>query len=139
MKNLFKVFTVLTLVAAIIVLVGTDTRAYAKEDKLSDYRRQAQQIEKKNNLNVVDTADLTYKAITNRKGTVLVERVIGKVKNNKGDGKVLNNGNNPYNYICYKGWINANKGDVIVSYVLYNPESNSNDDVIARWDYKLKR
>lgn len=136
MKNLVKVFG---LVMALVFVLNSYTTVEAKTTKVSDYRRQAERIEKKFDLNVVDTADLTYKATTHRKGTVLVERVIGRVKNNNGDGKVLNNGNNPYNYICYKDWIDCKKGDVIVTYVLYNPENNVEDDFIARWDYKLKK
>lgn len=108
--------------------------------KLDYYREQAREIEKLDNLKVIDTSRLTYKIITHRKGKVIIERVIGRVKNNKGDGQVINQGRNTeYNYIYYGGWIDCKKGDIIVTYCLYNPENNADDDVIARWDYKLNK
>ncbi len=128
---------ILSLVLVVAIVLSTGVKVNAAKLKLTKYRKQAERIEKKNYLNVIDTSDLTYKMITHRKGKVLVERVIGKVKNNKGDGQVLNN--TEYNYICYKNHIDCKKGDIIVTYVLYDPENNIEDDIIARWDYKLKR
>lgn len=141
MKKILRVTISLVLVAAIILSTGIKVEAAKRaKPKLTKYRKQAERIEEKNHLNVIDTSDLTYKMITRRKGKILVERVIGKVKNNKGDGQVLNNGDNTeYNYICYKNHIDCKKGDIIVTYVLYNPENNIEDDIIARWDYKLKK
>lgn len=141
MKKILRVTISLVLVAAIILSTGIKVEAAKRaKPKLTKYRKQAERIEEKNHLNVIDTSDLTYKMITHRKGKILVERVIGKVKNNKGDGQVLNNGDNTeYNYICYKNHIDCKKGDIIVTYVLYNPENNIEDDIIARWDYKLKK
>jgi len=134
---MFKKTIAMIMVATTIM--STSINVEAKGNKLDWYRLQAIEIETEaNQMQVVDTSELTYYDITHRKGSVLVERVIGKVKNNKKDGRVLNHGNNPYNYISYKG-IKCKKGDIIVTYVLYNPENNYEDDIIARWDYIIAK
>lgn len=131
-----RISTLLTIAIFILSSCVTVTAG----SKLDGYRQQARQIEKQNKIVAVDTAKLTTKQITHRKGTVLVERIIGVVKNSRKDGKILNvpKGETYYNYISYRD-VSCKKGDVIVTYCLYNPESNGEDDIIARWDYKLKK
>lgn len=132
-----KALLTITLVATFISTPSA--RLKAKTNSLANYRNQARQIEQQYNLNVIDTSKLTYKAITHRKGTVIVERVIGKVITDQKDGKVLNQvGNTEYDYISYKN-VDCKQGDVIVTYLLYNPENNYCDDIVARWDYVIKR
>lgn len=76
--------------------------------------------------------------IEERNGKIVVEKIIGKKINNAGDGDVLNdNGENCY--ITYAGWIdNAEVGDTILTYCIYNPENNAPDDIIYRADYIIK-
>lgn len=137
MQTIKKSLLTITLVGTLVSLPAG--KLEAKTNKLSDYRKQAAKIEHEYKLNAIDTSKLTYKAITHRKGTVILERVIGKVVSNKKDGKVINQGyNTEYNYISYKG-VDCKKGDVIVTYVLYNPENNAEDDIVARWDYVLEK
>ena len=141
MKNTVNTIkkALLTIALAAAFISIPSARLEAKTNSLANYRKQARQIEQQYNLNVIDTSKLTYKAITHRKGTVIVERVIGKVITDQKDGRVLNQGaNTEYNSISYRS-VDCKKGDIIVTYVLYNPETNWDDDVLARWDYVLSK
>lgn len=62
---------------------------------------------------------------------IVVEKVIGRVKNNNGDGQILDN--SPYDYINYKGKIDCKKGDLIVTYLYYD----ARNDVVARLDSRF--
>lgn len=140
MKNntIKKALLTITLVS-ILFTESSGQIAEAKTSNLSDYRKQAKQIEQQYSLDVIDTSKLTLSEITHRKGIIIVERVIGEVVTDDKDGKMLNQvGNTEYDYISYKG-VDCKKGDVIVTYLLYNPENNYCDDVVARWDYVLEK
>lgn len=85
-------------------------------------------------IEVVDSPDLTAEMLESRNGKILIERVIGEVLNDKGNGMVY--GVDPdYNYISYRYVEGANKGDVVCSYFVYNPNNNGVDDIVARYDY----
>lgn len=127
-----------TIAMLTVATIMTSSPAYGKTNNLNKYRKQAIEIENEYNLSVVDTNDLSAYDVTHRKGTVLIERVIGRVLNKKKDGKVLNTEDQYYNYISYRG-VECKKGDIIVTYLLYNPENNGEDDIIARWDYKITK
>ena len=132
MKRLFATVMVL---ATLITLSTTPTETVNSKTKLSAYREKAKRIEINNGFDAIDSANCVDEYWTH-KGTVFVERIIGKVKDNNGNGKVLNLApdNKEYDYISYAK-VKANKGDIVVTYLLYNPESNGEDDIIARWDY----
>lgn len=106
---------------------------------LSQYRQEARKIEKRYGLKVVDTSKLTYRKITHRKGRVIVERCIGKVTNSKRDGRILNSCKSLGwgDYISYRG-VKCRKGNIVITYYIWNPENNIEDDTIARWDYVIK-
>ena len=118
-----------------LVISATPTETVNAKSKLAKYRKLAKQIEINNGFTAIDSADCVDE-YWNHKGTVFVERIIGKVKDNNGNGKVLNLApdNKEYDYISYAN-VKANKGDIVVTYLLYNPETNGEDDIIARWDY----
>ena len=130
-----KIITTLLIIALIISATPTETNA---KSKLSAYRQKAKRIEINQGIHATDCADCVDE-YWNHKGTVFVERLIGKVKDENKNGKVLNlpkDADKTFDYISYKG-IDANKGDIIVTYLLYNPETNGDDDIIARWDYVI--
>lgn len=131
---MFKKTIAMLMVATIMV----SSPVYGKTNNLNKYRKQAIEIEKSNNLSVVDTNDLSAYDVTHRKGTVLIERTIGRVLNKNKDGRVLNTEDRYYNYISYRN-VDCKKGDIIVTYLLYNPENNGEDDIIARWDYIIEK
>lgn len=88
-----------------------------------------------------DTKDITLEMLLNRKGTgkIIVERCAGEVLNPKGDGR-YKAGDGEYYYICYTGWVkHCKKGMKVVSYFVYNKDTNYTDDIIERYDVVVKR
>ena len=86
---------------------------------------------------VIDCNDLTEEMLTTRTehNVMYIERIIGKVTDNKGNGKVLNPSKDGGYYISYASVKGARKGDLIITYCVYNPYNNYDDDVIERWDF----
>ena len=87
------------------------------------------------NVKIYDSSEITYEILSNRNGKIIIEEVIGEVTSTKGDGEVLNCADPDYNYISYSNVKGAKKGDIILTYLIYNPDSNAEDDVILRYDY----
>ena len=88
-----------------------------------------------------DSSELTQEVLTHRQGTVIMERCIGLVTNGQtGDGEVLNAADPEYAYISYASADAAYRdGTVILTYLIYNPESSAIDDISARHDIVLTR
>jgi len=83
------------------------------------------------------TDKLTGDILRNRGDDIIVERIIGKVIDNKGNGKVL--GVEDYDYISYNGVKGIRKGDTVMTVCIYAPNSNGEDDIIERFDYIIDR
>ena len=88
---------------------------------------------------VINCDKLTEKMLTHRSSKkrhiMYIERIVGRVTDNKKNGKVLNPPKNGGYYISYRSVKNARKGDLVITYCVYNPYSNYDDDVIERWDF----
>ena len=88
---------------------------------------------------VIDCDKLTEKMLTHRSSKkrhiMYIERIIGKVTDNKKNGKVLNPPKDGGYYISYASVKGARKWDLVITYCVYNPFSNYDDDVIERWDF----
>lgn len=88
---------------------------------------------------VIDCNKLTEKMLIHRSSKkhhiMYIERIIGKVTDNKKNGKILNPPKDGGYYISYASVKGARKGDIIITYCVYNPYSNYDDDVIERWDF----
>ena len=86
---------------------------------------------------VIDCNDLTEEMLTTRteRNIMYIERIIGKVTDNAKNGTVLNTPEDGGYYISYDRVEDARKGDLIITYCVYNPFSNYDDDVIERWDF----
>lgn len=86
---------------------------------------------------VIDCNDLTEEMLTTRKenSIMYIECIIGKVTDNEKNGTVLNPPVDGGYYISYASVKGARKGDLIITYCVYNPFSNYDDDVIERWDF----
>lgn len=84
------------------------------------------------------TDEITYDILVNRTpDTIIVEKVVGVVLNAEtGDGRVLNTEDPVYNYINYGG-LGLNDMDIVVTFDIYNPETQYEDDVIQRLDFKV--
>ena len=88
---------------------------------------------------VIDCDKLTEKMLTHRSNKkchiMYIERIIGKVTDNEKNGTVLNPPVDGGYYISYASVEDARKGDLVITYCVYNPYSNYDDDVIERWDF----
>ena len=87
-------------------------------------------------IEIWETDDLSLDELITRqdRSALVIERMVGVVLNDAGDGRVLNTGDPYYNYISYRYVPGARPGDIIVTYCFYNPENNVEDDIIERYD-----
>lgn len=85
--------------------------------------------------------DLTAQGILENRtelDSIIVERVIGVVKDQNGDGTVLNTKNPEAYYINYDdAGFETHEGMIILTYFIYNPDTNYIADTIARYDFVL--
>ena len=126
-----KLKKVITITLASISILGNVTSAPVNATECSEAVKAAPMVK------VIDCNDLTEEMLTTRKekNIMYIERIIGKVTDNEKNGKVLNPPEDGGYYISYASVKGARKGDVIVTYCVYNPYSNYDDDVIERWDF----
>lgn len=129
MKNRIKKVLLATL--ATLTVIGNTTSAPVQARTFPDVAKNAP-ITK-----VIDCNDLTEEMLTTRAdhNIMYIERIIGKVTDNEKNGKVLNPPVDGGYYISYASVKGARKGDLIITYCVYNPFSNYDDDVIERWDF----
>ena len=130
-KFLFTVALTATILTSTMEgVAGTSLRFYKKLVKRNEIGK----------VRVYDAEDLTAKMLETRYDDIIIERVYGKVINNRLDGKQLNLGKSCGSYISYRGVKGAKKGDVIMTLLVYNPtnkkyDEGNVDDIIDRFDY----
>lgn len=128
MKNA-TIFSLIIAIVASIAAIAT-----ANESRLGmDYYEYADKLSL---LEILDTEEVTCEVVSNRKGSLLIERVIGVVLDDEGNGEIFVD--SPYNYISYKKVEGASKGDVICTYLVYDPTTNGEDDIIERFDFIIE-
>ena len=88
----------------------------------------------KGKVKIVSERKLTEKMLLRRKSkTLYIERIIGKVINNRLDGETTEG-----HYMCYKSLKDkVHKGDVVITYCVYNPFTRWIDDIDERYDIIL--
>lgn len=89
-------------------------------------------------ISIEDCADITLEELEHRSGSgeVIVERCIGKVLNENLDGVILD-APDAGNYISYRSYSGNDpicEGTLMITYLVYNPETNYCDDIIDRYD-----
>lgn len=84
---------------------------------------------------IYNTNELTTEILTNRNGKIIIEKVIGKVENDNLDGKIINCIDEQHDYITYKRVDGVKKNDIVLTYFIYNPLTNVEDDILTRIDY----
>lgn len=131
---------IITIIVAVFIATPTFANLRAYEEIAREFDNEVAPPEK-----VFATDDLTAEILQNRVGCgyVVVEKVIGICTNGKGDGKILNTKKSGYiNYHRthdYSTGKRVKKGDVVLTYLIYNPNSNLIDDVVERIDYIISR
>ena len=128
-----KIKKALVVTLASISIIGNVTSAPIQARTFSDVAKNAPITR------VIDCDKLTEKMLTHRNGKkhhiMYIERIIGKVTDNEKNGTVLNPPVDGGYYISYASVKGARKGDLIITYCVYNPYTNYDDDVIERWDF----
>lgn len=81
---------------------------------------------------VYDSSELTEDILANRQGKLIIEKCVGTVTDDEKNGS-LEDGS----YISYES-VDCTKGDSVITYLIYNPDTNYIDDVIERFDYVQK-
>lgn len=131
---------IITIIVAVFIATPTFANLRAYEEIAREFDNEVAPPEK-----VFATDDLTAEILQNRVscGYVVVEKIIGVCINGKGDGKILNTKKSSYiNYhrtYDYSTGKRVKKGDVVLTYLIYNPNSNLIDDVVERIDYIISR
>ena len=74
--------------------------------------------------------------LENRDGKIIIEKAIGVVLDEEGNGELLNCNSCPNCYIKY-GKSDENIGDIVLTYFIYNPDSDYYDDIMLRYDYVI--
>lgn len=81
---------------------------------------------------VYDSSELTEDILANRQGKLIIEKCVGTVIDDEKNGS-LEDGS----YISYAD-VDCVKGDTVITYLIYNPNTNYIDDVIDRIDFVQK-
>ena len=87
--------------------------------------------------NIWDADELSPEALGNRNGEVIIERMLGRVIDKQGNGRVLNPWDSDCNYISYSNVEDLEVGEEYVTYVVYNPKTNEPDDIVERFDVRV--
>ena len=87
---------------------------------------------------IYDSSELTLEDFENRNGRKIIERVFALVTSHDGKATQLNGGEW---YISYENLTEprVSEGTVMLSYFVYNPDSNFCDDFLQRYDFVLSR
>lgn len=110
------------------ITISTTTNSYDFEPTVINAKSNAND----NICEIYDTEDLTEDILTNRQGKLIIEKCIGTVIDDEKNGS-LENGS----YISYEN-VDCVKGNTIVTYLIYNPDTNYTDDVVNRFDFVQK-
>lgn len=87
---------------------------------------------------IYDASELTPDILDDRvdTNTVVIERCIGVVTDKETGAGIILNYSGAY-YISYRNTPNIQKGSIVVSYMVYNPNNNFVDDIIERYDFVI--
>ena len=123
----------LLVIASLIGIIASAKTANA--ETVDFYNQLSEDL---NIIQVYSVDDLDGDKLENRNGNIIIEKIIGQVLNADGDGIILNT-KDRHNYISYKNVKDAEVGDIILTYCIYNPDTNGTDDIIDRFDYIIDR
>ena len=124
----------LAMLLAIVIGIGCGIETVLESPQKGSVEFYEELVEDMETIQIIDSNNLTPEMIQRRKGSIIIEKCIGKVTDTEGNGRLLNCTNPDYYYISYKSVENANIGDVILTYFVYNPDNNVEDDILYRFD-----
>ncbi len=126
------------LIAAIITVIALTIICHdtANANNGMDYYAYAESLDL---IEIIDSPDLTMEMLEARNGKLIIERAVGVVTDiETGDGYLIGY---PEFYISYEQLVSENEnvqnGNVVCSYIVYNPDNNYCDDIIMRFDYLI--
>jgi len=123
-RNMFPI-----IVSSVILLVSLAIMAKTSANEM-DYYAYADSLDL---IEIVNSPDLSMEDLAGRNGKLIIEQVVGVVTDAEtGDGYIV--GYTDY-YISYASVEGIQNGDVICSYMVYNPDNNYEDDILIRFDY----
>lgn len=109
--------------------ISTSTDSYDFEPNVNVI---PSETETDNICQVYDSSELTEDILANKQGKLIIEKCVGTVIDDEKNGS-LEDGS----YISYES-VDCTKGDSVITYLIYNPDTNYTDDVIERFDYVQK-
>ena len=81
--------------------------------------------------------EITEELLTTRTpDTLIVEKMVGVVLNDDGNGTIINARDPEYSYISYRG-LGFEPLDIVLTLDTYNPDTQYTDDVIIRQDFRI--
>ena len=82
-------------------------------------------------LQIRSSKEFVTAVLIGKKDNLVFERVRGTCLDGSGHGKVFNDGTDACCYLSYAGVNGVKPGDMVTTYLFYNPE---NDDIVLRYD-----
>ena len=113
--------------------IDTSTDSYDFVPNVSEI---PSETETDNICQIYNSSDLTEDILANRQGKIIIEKCVGTVTDDEKNG-VIQNADSDYNYISYAD-VDCIKGDTVITYLIYNPNTNYIDDVVERFDFIQK-
>ena len=110
--------------------INTSTDSYDFEPTINVI---PSETETDNICQVYDSSELTEDILANRQGKLIIEKCVGAVTDDEKNGS-LEDGS----YISYAD-VDCTKGDTVITYLIYNPDTNYTDDVVERFDFVQNR
>lgn len=139
MRANFFDFAVAFATVAVPSIFAAASLAGSPVDRIEDSVVALLEAEDYDEITVYNARDLTSDVLENRRGTTVVERCIGTITDADGkSGIILNASDEDYSYIGYGGIIGPlSEGEIVLSYIVYSPDSGEVDDVAERYDFVL--
>ena len=112
--------------------ISTSTDSYDFEPNINVIPSETETETQDNICQFYDSSELTEDILANRQGKLIMEKCVGTVTDDEKNGS-LEDGS----YISYAD-VDCAKGDIITTYLIYNPDTNYTDDVVDRFDFVQK-
>lgn len=133
-------------------LVGLETEADVGKPYINSYEAlelnfvlllEREDLDEGQDYDIYDPDDLTAEVLTHRTehNVLIVERIIGQVTDAESrTGRIINTEDQSCDFISYKySEPPVAEGTIMLSYLIYNPLTDGEDDTVNRYDFVLDR